>query len=159
MDNQQYIEIRNSTPIDEISYGYRTVTLFSESELEEEQLAYRINAVTAEIDEEWKESWLVIGREDLLGKPLFTDLLTEELPVYTTADGEGKWKPELVAISFKGFIKSLLEVYRVSNGRSYPAELERNPLPDDEREKVLNNIAELNGDASLEFWESWFEMD
>lgn len=157
MDKQQYIQIRNTVPIDEISYGYRTVTLFSESELDEEQLGYKIDSITGQIDEEWKESWLVIGREDLLGEALFTDLQIEELPVYTTAEGELNGK--LVATSFKGFIESLLEVYRVSNGRSYPAELERNPLPDDEREKVLNKIAELNGNASLEFWESWFEMD
>ena len=83
--------------------------------------------------------------------------LIEELPVYTTTHGEGVWNPVLVASSFKGFVQSLLEVWRVSNGRSYPAELERNPLADAEREQVLNRIAELSGNASLEFWESWFE--
>lgn len=157
MDKSQYIKIRNSTPTDEISYGYRTVTLFSESELDEEQLGYNVNSITGEIDDEWKENWLVIGREDLLGEPLFIDLQIEELPVYTTTHGEGVWNPELVASSFKNFIESLLEVRRVSNGRSYPAELERNPLPDAEREQVLNRIAELNGNVSVEFWESWFE--
>jgi hypothetical protein len=157
MEKQQYIQIRNATPIDEISYGYRTVTLFSESELNEEQLGYSVNSITGETDDEWKESWLVIGREDLLGDPLFTDLQIEELPVYTAAHGESEWNPVLIASSFKGFIESLLEVWRVSNGRSYPAELERNPLPDEERKHVLNRIVELNGNASLEFWESWFE--
>ena len=157
MDKEQYIQIRNTISIDEISYGYRTVTLFSENELDEEQLGYSANAITGEILDEWKESLLVIGREDLLGEPLFTDLQIEELPVYTTNHGKGVWNPELVASSFKGFIDSLMEVYQVSNGRSYPAELECNPLPDKEREQVLKKIAELNGNALMEFWESWFE--
>ena len=107
---------------------------------------------------DWKRSWLVIGYEDSLGDPLFVDLSAPELPVFTAAHGEGEWNPVLVASSFSGFIEALKEVERVSKGRSNPVEAERNPLLDGERQRVLSRIAELNGNAPLEFWESWFEV-
>lgn len=158
MDKYQYLKIRNAIELDEISYGYRTFALFSESEIDEEQKGYSTDALTGEILSDWKDNWLVIGREDLVGDPLFVDLQAEELPVYTAAHGEGNWNPILVSNSFSGFIESLLEVQKVSNGRINPVELENNPLPEVIREQVLNKISKLSGGAPLEFWESWFEV-
>jgi hypothetical protein len=36
--------------------------------------------------------------------------------------------------------------------------LEKNPLSDGERERVLGKIREANPTADLEFWESWLEV-
>ncbi len=57
-----------------------------------------------------------------------------------------------------GFVEALAEVDRVSQRRRNPVELERNPLSKVEREQVLKKIAEVIGDAKLEFWEDWFEL-
>ncbi len=162
MNIEQYIEIRRAIPLEKVSFGYQTVTLFPADELEEAQVGYSLGEsgedFTGENAGDWKRSWLVIAYEDSLGEPFFVDLSAQELPVYTAAHGEGVWNPMMVASSFTGFIEALKEVERVSKGRSNPVELERNPLSDIERERVLSKIAELNGNASLEFWESWFEV-
>jgi len=74
MDIEQYIEVRRAIPVERVSCGYRTVTLFPETELEGAQIGYS------------------------------------------------------------------------------------HPLSQVEREQVLKQIAKLNGNANLEFWESWFEV-
>ena len=162
MNTEQYIEIRRSVPFDEVSFGYQTVKLFPAEELEEAQLGYSVGDsgedFTGEDAGDWKRGWLVIAYEDLLGGPIFVDLGKPELPVFTAAHGEGEWNPVPIASSLGGFIEALKEVERVAKGRSNPVEAERNPLPASERERVLSRIAELNGGASLEFWESWFEV-
>ena len=162
MDTEQYIEIRRGVPLEEVSFGYQAVKLFPADEVQEAQLGYSVGDAgedfTGENAGDWKRSWLVIGYEDLLGDPLFVDLSAPELPVYTVAHGEGEWNPVLVASSFNGFIAALKEVECASKGRRNPVEAERNPLPDSERQRVLSRIAELNGDAPLEFWESWFQV-
>ena len=162
MNTERYIEIRRSVPFDEVSFRSQTVKLFPVEELEEAQLGYSVGDAgedfTGENAGDWRRSWLVIAYEDLLGDPIFVDLGEPELPVFTAAHGEGEWSPVLIASSFRGFIEALKEVERVSKGRSNPVEAERNPLPDRERQRVLNRIAELNGSSSLEFWESWFEV-
>jgi len=162
VNSEQYIEIRHAIPLEEISFGYRTVRLFPADELEEAQLGYSVGEsgedFTGENAGDWKGNWLVIAHEDSLGEPLFVDLNVQELPVYTAAHGEGAWNPVLVASSLRGFIEALEEVEHVSKGRSNPVEAQRNPLPDSERQRVLSKVAALNGNAPPEFWESWFEV-
>ena len=161
MDTEQYIEIRRSLPFDEVSFGYQTVKLFPVEELEEAQLGYSVGDsgedFTGENAGDWKRGWLVVAHEDLLGDPIFVDLSKPELPVFTAAHGGDEWNPVLIASSLRGFIEALTEVKRVSKSRSNPVEAERNPLPATERERILSRIVELNGGASLEFWEGWFE--
>src|SRR5215204_4410547 len=141
MDAHQYIGIRNAIPFEKVSLGYRTVLLFPVAELEEAQLGYSVGdageTLAGENESDWKSSWLVIGYEDLIGDPIFIDLNTQELPVFTAAHGEGAWNPELIASSFEGFIKALEEIKRVSDTRRNPVQLERNQLSDVERERVL----------------------
>lgn len=162
MNAHQYIEIRNHLPTAQVSLGYTTVAIFSESELEEAQVGYSVSdsgeTLTGEKKGDWKKSWLVIGSEDLGGDPIFVDLNVPELPVFTAAHGEGEWTPVMIAGSFEGFVKALEEIERISNGRRNPAQLQRNPLLDGELERVLRRIAEFNPNASLEFWESWFAV-
>jgi hypothetical protein len=162
MDSQQYIEIRNRHRVEKVSLGYRTVTLFPSSELEGAQLGYSIGdsgeRYSGENEGDWKDGWFVIGYEDLCGDPIFVDLNAQDLPVFTAAHGEGDWKPVEIVSSFEGFVKALSEIEHVSDGRHNPVQLEHNPLSDAERKRVLDRIAELNRSASLEFWESWFDV-
>ena len=114
--------------------------------------------MTGDQEGDWKEGWFVIGYEDLGGDPILVDLNAPELPVFTAAHGEGAWSPIMIASSFEGFVKALEEVARLSTGRQNPVQLQRNPVSDIERERVLNRIAEHNPNAELGFWESWFAV-
>ena len=162
MTTEQYIEVRRAIPLEKVSCGYRTVTLFPESELEDAQIGYSVGeageALTGKSDGDWRDHWLVIGDEDVCGDPIFVDLGESDLPVFTAAHGQGRWDPELIASSLHGFVEALAQVDRVSENRRNPVELERHPLSQVEREQVLKQIAKANGKANLEFWESWFEV-
>ena len=162
MNAHDYIEIRNRLPIGQVSLGYTTVAIFSESELEEAQIGCSLSdsgqTLTGEETGDWKKSWLVIGSEDLCGDPIFVDLNMPELPVFTAAHGEGDWIPVTIASSFEGFVKALEEIQSISVGRQNPIQLQQNPLLDGERGRVLRRIAEFNPNASLEFWERWFSV-
>lgn len=50
---------------------------------------------------DWQRQWLVIGRDTLLGEPLFVDLSTAELAVFTAAHGQGVWRPDPIAASLE----------------------------------------------------------
>jgi hypothetical protein len=162
MNAHHYIQIRNRLPIAQVSLGYTTVAIFSESELAEAQIGYSVTdsgeTIPGEKKGDWKNSWLVIGSEDLCGDPIFVDLNVPEFPVFTAAHGEDQWTPVMIATSFVGFVKALEEIERISDGRQNPVQLQRNPLLDAERERILRRIAEFNPTASLEFWESWFSV-
>jgi hypothetical protein len=43
MNAHQYIEIRNRRPIKQVSFGYTTVAILSESELEQAQVGYSVS--------------------------------------------------------------------------------------------------------------------
>jgi hypothetical protein len=146
---EHYLALRQTLGFDEVSLGWRTVTLIPAEELSEAQAGYSGPG--------WASSWLVIGYEDQLGDPIFVDRAVDSLPVFTAAHGEGEWDPVPIADSFDSFVAGLREVASVSAGREHPVGLETNPLPDAERQRVLLRIQELNPHADLEFWESWFE--
>jgi hypothetical protein len=162
MDMKQYIEIRRKVSLNDVSLGYQTVRLIPVDELNEAQRGYSIaesgETLTGDYEGAWKSNWLVIARDELLGDPLFVDLDDEDLPVFTAEHGERAWSPIIVSSSFKGFIQALEEVDRIGQGRRNPVELERNPFSDADRKQSLNRIAEVCGDVSFEFWESWFEV-
>jgi hypothetical protein len=160
MNTKQYIEIRRKVSLNDVSLGYQTVKLIPVHELNEAQLGYSITesgeTITGDYEGDWKRNWLVIARDELLGDPLFVDLNEEDLPVYTAEHGEGAWSATIVSFSFKGFIQALEEIDRIGHGRRNPVELEQNPFSDAGRKQSLNRIAEVCGDISFEFWESWF---
>lgn len=163
MDGEElFNEIRRTVSLETVSFGYRTVTLFRTGELREAQIGYSISEsgedLTGTDEGDWRGSWLIVASEDELGNPIFIDLKAQGLPVLTAAHGKGEWNPELIASSFQGFIAALEEVERVSQSRRNPVELEQNPLPAADLDRVLKRIAEANGNVSLEFWESWLEL-
>jgi len=67
--------------------------------------------------------------------------------------GDGSWDPVPVAISLRVFAKCLEEFARISKGRTFPVELENNPVTDEERGVFLARIAELNNNQlEPDFW-------
>jgi hypothetical protein len=162
MSKEQYIELRRVVPLEKVSCGYRTVTLFPSTELEDAQIGYGIGEAgedfTGTSDGDWRPNWPVIGYEEVCGDPIFIDLRESALPVFTAAHGQGRWDAELIASSLTGFLRALAEVDRISTNRRNPVELERHPLTDVEKEQVLKQVAKVNGKGNLEFWESWFEV-
>lgn len=162
MEIEKYIEIRRKVSVNDVSLGYQSVRLIPVDELNEAQQGYSVTesgeALTGDCEGDWKSNWLIIAREELAGDPLFVDLNEEDLPVYTAEHGQGAWSPMIVSSSFKGFIQALEEIGRIGQGRRNPFELEKNPLSDADRKQSLNRIAQVCGDVSFEFWESWFEV-
>ena len=79
----------------EVTIGYSTIYLFAKSGLVEGQKGYSVDPngkiLTGEKDGDWKNSWLVIGYEELCGDPIFVDLNLEHLPVFTAIHGIGSW--------------------------------------------------------------------
>jgi hypothetical protein len=149
MEIEKYVEARATTTLDEVSFGYTTVSLYPPEELESAQAGYDGDG--------WRETWLVVGSEDLTGDPLFVDTADAALPVYTAMHGEGTWEPTLVADSFAGFVTALETIAAAARSRENPVQLEANPLSDDERERILQTIAHANPGASPEFWANWLE--
>jgi len=146
----QYLARRDRVALDEVSLGYRTVRLLSRGELNAAQEGYEGGG--------WRPEWLVIAEEDDLGDPIFTDLSVDRLPVFTAAHREGDWDPVQIADSFDGFVAALSDIASISARREHPAGLEENPLPDDERERLLDRISDQNPNSDLEFWQTWLEV-
>lgn len=161
MNVQQYVEIRRTIPIDAVAFGYQTVTLIRDTEIDEAQKGYSISAsneaLSGDKEGDWRASWLVIGYEGLLGDPVLVDLSMEHLPVFTAMHGEGEWNPVMIASSYQGFVQALTEVEQAARDRHSPAQLERNPLPEVERQLTLGRITKAIGNGDLAFWESWLE--
>lgn len=79
------LDVVNSFPFNEVSIGYRIVTLFSSNELGEAQLGYSVDingqSLAGTGDGDWHPSWLVIGNEDETGDPIFIDTDDDQFPV------------------------------------------------------------------------------
>ena len=147
MSTDKYLALREGVDLDEVSLGFRTVTLLPPDELGAAQEGYE--------GEGWSPSWLVIAQEDELGDPIFTDTASDRLPVFTAPHGEGDWNPVQIADSFQGFVAGLAAVASVSDSREHPIGLEANPLSDAERTEVLGTVRTENPGSDSEFWESW----
>lgn len=104
----------------------------------------------------WKGTWLVIANEDESGNPIFVDLASDNIPVFTARHGEGKWQPELIADSFQGFVQVLEQVQSVAQGRENPVKLEKNPLTKAAVKSILKYIKQINPNSNLDFWKGWF---
>lgn len=89
-----------------------TIHLFSREEFEEGQLGFRVdpegNSLLGNSKGDWKESWYVIGYDELLGDPIFIDINNKNYPVMTAMHGEGNWEPELMFSSLNNFLEAIL---------------------------------------------------
>jgi hypothetical protein len=158
----QYQNIRKSLP-DEVSFGAGGIELFPAAEIERLQVGYSVkpdgSSLCAGDDGAWQPTWIVIGKETGLGDPIFIDSSSAALPVYTAMHGEGIWESNPVASTAEAFAGCFNELSRIAAGRANPAELDANPLRDDERAQFLARIAELNGTSiAPEFWDLILEF-
>lgn len=83
------------------------IHLFKRNEFKGGQLGYRFdeegnNLITD--DSDWKESWYVIGYEELLGDPIIVDIQDSNFPIFTI-EHDGEWIPQSLANSFGTFLK------------------------------------------------------
>jgi hypothetical protein len=94
----------------------------------------------------------VIGFDTLIGDPIILD--TSKAAVMSAIHGEGVWKPFPIAAGLPAFAVALNAIKNASVGRENPVALESNPLPELERKKIMQSIADANGEGiNLEFWE------
>jgi hypothetical protein len=145
-----------------VSVGYMTLQLFEPGQLESEQVGYSRDAAGDDLTDTavgaWRRHWIVIGREDMCGDPIFTDVSDSDLPVFTAVHGGGSWEPTLLATSFAGFIAGLRLVSEIGAGRSNPVQLEEHPLTDLEKTNLLEGLCCLGEGADVDFWTNWFEI-
>ena len=151
----RYVKQRRKVSLNEALFGYRTVEVLEPDELHAAQEGYD------GID--WQPSWLVIAIDEFFGgDPLFTDLADEYLPVFTALHGTGRWDAVQIADSFEGFIGALEAVASIAAGREHPVTpggLEKHPLPELERRRVLHRIRELNPRSASHFWDEWLTVE
>jgi hypothetical protein len=145
---------------DKVSLGNTTLHFFSEAEFLQGQVGYSVDpggqSLAGDNDGDWKESWQVIGYEDLCGDPIFIDVSFAEVPVYTASHGMGEWKPTQISDSFEAFSKSLKIVAEIAVGRENAVKLVANPIGLAEAETSLDAIRAINPNSDMEFWELLF---
>ena len=85
-----------------IPWGAEGFNFFNFDELEESQIGYRwcVENVS-DIDEQWNESWVVIG--DFSADPLIVDVTDAANPVFFALHGIGKWELKQISYDLEGF--------------------------------------------------------
>ena len=146
--------------ISDISIGYNEITFFPSNRLEEYQVGYSFdpNAVSLITEQvgDWQDGWIAIANDNL-GDPFMVDANSNSLTVLSAAHGEGTWKPFIVADSLDKFKNIISIIKKVSENRTNPVDLEKNPISDNERNIALREIKEQNPLTELWFWETYFE--
>ncbi|MEY8348072.1 hypothetical protein AALF16_07090 [Bacillus cereus] len=102
----------NKVEILDITDEMQPVYIFLREQFEEGQLGYRAGEIDNESligneEGDWKDSWFVIGYEELMGDPFFVDVKDEKFPVYTAEHGTGTWEPLLHSDSLEEFLAEL----------------------------------------------------
>lgn len=120
------------------------LTIYPLDEIEEGQIGYRFDPNGISLigaGDRWRHNWIVIGHDNLSGDPIFIDIEGVDIPVFTSAHGQGSWESDLIAKSAVVFFDSLNVVDSVQRGAL--------PL-----RSGLARIAEenANSDIDLEFW-------
>ena len=151
-------EALESISLEPVSFGWTALRIHRPEEREEAQIGYSIDpdgrSLVSDEEGSWKDNWVVIGYEDLIGDPIFVDVGVEGYPVYTAMHGTGSWNPILIARSIR-FSEALGIIAVLSEGRDNPEELRRNPLPITERDEAIQKIRELDPNIDIGFWERW----
>lgn len=157
MSYQRYIEKLRTASITEVSFGYQTIKLYTEREIENAQIGYSINqsgdSLINNSPGSWKPNWLVIGFEEINGDPIFIDIENDLFPVYTAMHGE-EWDASIISSSFNKFISALSIIKKYSQNRTNPVKLENNPISKDDIQKALS---EIDDTVETDFWELIFE--
>jgi hypothetical protein len=128
-------------PFNEVSFGFTSIMLFP----------------CEEINDVINDKFLIIGYEDLCGDHLCVDITSKLLPVYI-APLDGDLSIDCVSASFDNFVEILKVFNELSIDRDNPKKLENNPVPEDLKKKVLNQIRISNPGCEMYFWEGLFEV-
>ena len=158
----KFRELRSSIPFAEVNLGCGGLHLYQLDEIEAGQIGYAIaqdgSSLCTGEEGAWRPEWLVIGFEMPCGDPLLIDMSVSALPVFHDFNGQGRWDPVKIAVSFEMFILGVKEFAQLATGRGTPVERDANPLSPTERTGFLKHIADLNKEqASLDFWEALTE--
>lgn len=160
---EEVLRILESASVSEVSLGYNAIVLFDANEFEKAQLGYRSGVsgedLTGSKKGDWLDSWYVIGEDEFLGDPIFVDINQVQFSVYTAVHGVGFWEPEQLAISLENFLVILKELTRLSKQRETPNAFRDHPLTDEESERLLDTIEKANPGISMDYWESWLEIE
>lgn len=144
----------------EISIGYNGFTIFANSQLENEQFGYRVDieeqSLVGSNNGDWKETWFVIGQDDIVGDAIFVDFSKKSLPVYTAAHGEGDWTPQIISSSLKGFIKTTNYLHNLSQERKTPIAYSQNSLSIGDKIKLFIFIVTKTKRVNIPFWLGYF---
>ena len=145
----------------EVSVGYQTVYLYRLSVLRRRQVGYSRDlngkSLISGRRGAWRDTWLVVGHDDLCGDPIFVDLSDLRFPVFTAPHGTNRWDPTLIAASFEQFLTGLKLVQSLSRGRTSPVALEEKPLTRTERAALRRGVRSLGSGIDAAFWLDWFE--
>ena len=160
----QYASWFEALGFNTVSFGYSGITLFAPGELDKQQIGYSRGADGQSFCDgrlgSWQPQWLVIGQDTLVGDPFIVDTSHPSSRVMTAMHGEGPWNPYQIARSLDVFGETLRTIRQIAVGREYPVALEKNPLPEAERDKVLDEINRLNGGAiEMDFWKIFLGME
>ena len=142
-----YLEAVKNESIPRFRFGVGGVTLFPPSAVGAEQRGY--------CGDDWMSSWLVIGKEDTCGDPIFVETTKVGLPVFTAKLGMGQWRPLRVADSLAQFLDALWFMAPYQLGREHPAGLAANPLTPDEVGRLEEGLGRILQDANLTAWREW----
>jgi hypothetical protein len=152
---EQLLEMINA----EVSFGYSTIHVYRAAELATGQVGYSVSPegdiLSGNGEGDWRDTWIVIGYDEILGDPIFIDTAEDTYPVYTAMHGEGYWAPERIAVSLEAFGHSLDAVAAVAKGREHPVALQEHPLLKSEKDELLATIRRYNPKLDLGFWENF----
>lgn len=141
----------------EVSFGCSTIRVYRPSELSSGQIGHSIGpsgeVLSGDRNGDWRRAWLVIGFDQTCGDPIFIDTAEEGYPVYTAVTGNGRWAPQLIAVSLIAFAQVLSAIAAVAQGRENPVALEKHPLTQQEKEFALATIRQHNPRIDVSFWE------
>ncbi|WP_114695827.1 hypothetical protein [Motiliproteus coralliicola] len=141
----------------DVSFGYTGIKLFDPSELDKAQLGYSVHPngepLTGMEQGDWQESWVVIGHITDCGDPIFVDISTDDLVVFTATHGRGFWVAELISSSYYSFLAVMDKFLKLSQDRSFPVELENNPMTRAEYDEFVSFVSDTAKISDTFFWE------
>ena len=151
------------TSVSKITIGLFELGFSNPSRLDQDQIGYCKNALTGESlitgkEGDWKEEWLVIGWDGMVGDPIFLDLQSQELTVFSAPHGVGYWEPSKIADSLESFSQIIIKLRELSNDREDLVRLENKPISFQEGKDFLDFVRQNNPESDPEFWEAIIQV-
>ena len=144
-----------------VSIGSIELNISSPSQLDQHQEGYSRNGAGRSLvtgkKGDWKEEWTVIGWNEL-GDPIFVDLKSHELQVFSAMHGEGSWEPYRITDSLNNFGQILNKLGDLSKDRENPVRLGKKPISIEEAKDFLDFVRQYNRDSVMDFWEAIIQI-